>query len=233
MLLHGDKPGLIGGTTKKMRQKDLLQKKIRERQQIEKQERRKSILDAARKVFSEKGYLNAAVRDIALEASLSPGLIYHYYEGKDELYGAICEEAFHILLDCCGKGSSGEGTALDRLLAMARAYVRYYKEYPQYFDILSFRDLGFKKVNISASVLEGIERLSNGVLEGMQELVVECMREGSIRRTDDPRGVALCFWAAVEGLIFIDKRGYLETFQCDLDPLLNDMMTILLLGAKP
>lgn len=216
-----------------MQPKRPLQEKIAIRQEAEKQERRKCILDAARNVFSNKGYLNTTMRDIALEASLSPGLIYHYYGGKDELYGEICMEAFHILLEYCQRAESADDSALSRLLAMAKAYIRYYKDYPQYFDIISFRDLGFKKVSISAPILERIEMLSRQVLEEMHNLTLACIAEGSLRQTDDPWERTLCMWAAVEGLIFIDKRGYFETFELDLDRLLDSMLADLYLGLKP
>ena len=73
----------------------MLNQRVAERERHDGQERRRSILDAARKVFAEKGYLIASMREIARVAALSPGLIYHYWGGKDDLYGAICEEAFH------------------------------------------------------------------------------------------------------------------------------------------
>jgi hypothetical protein len=44
-------------------------------------------MNAAMMVFLKKGYLGTKIRDIALEAQLSPGLIYFYFRGKDEIYG--------------------------------------------------------------------------------------------------------------------------------------------------
>ena len=190
-------------------------------------------MDAARKVFAEKGYLSASMREIARVAALSPGLIYHYWGGKDDLYGAICEEAFHILLDYCRQDSQGEHAALERLFLCAKAYIRFYRECPQYFDIISFRDLGFKKVNISALVLQRIEKLSNEVLELYQRLVAECMDEGSIRRSEEPWKLGMAWWSSVEGLVFVDRRGYLETYGLDIDTVLDELLSTLVNGAKP
>jgi AcrR family transcriptional regulator len=210
-----------------------LAQRIAERKRHEGQERRRRILDASRKLFAEKGYLRASMRDIALEAALSPGLIYHYWGGKDDLYGVVCEEAFHLLLDYCRRAGQGEHAALERLFLCARAYVRFYRDYPQYFDIISFRDLGFKQVNISVPILQRIEKLSHEVLELYQGLVAECMEEGSIRRSEEPWRTGMALWASVEGLVFIDRRGYLETFSQDLDKVLDDLLSTLLNGAKP
>lgn len=216
-----------------MDKKHVLARRIAERRHEDALERRSRILAAARKVFSETGYRNATVRDIAIEAALSPGLIYHYYAGKDELYGLICEEAFHLLLDYTRQACGGEGTALDRLFAFAWAYVRYYRDNPQYFDIISFRDLGFRKVSLPGPILQRIEGLSFQTIEELRKLVLACMQEGSFRRSDDARQAAVCLWAALEGLIFIDKRGYVETFKLDLDRLVDELLTTLHKGLKP
>ena len=69
------------------------------RREEERQERKERILEAAKIVFFRGGYLGATVRDIALEAELSTGLIYHYFAGRDAVYGKVCEEAFGVLLD--------------------------------------------------------------------------------------------------------------------------------------
>jgi AcrR family transcriptional regulator len=53
------------------------------RQQAE--ERREQILDAALRVFAQKGYAGATMRDIAREVGITEGLIYHYFESKEHL----------------------------------------------------------------------------------------------------------------------------------------------------
>ncbi len=71
-----------------------LREAIERRQGIERKERRERILNAAREVFFRKGYIGATMRDIALEAEFSPGLIYHYFKNKDDIYASICEGPF-------------------------------------------------------------------------------------------------------------------------------------------
>jgi AcrR family transcriptional regulator len=60
------------------------------RQQAE--ERRKQILDAACRVFSEKGFAGASMRDIAREVGVTEGLLYHYFENKEQLIHATWKE---------------------------------------------------------------------------------------------------------------------------------------------
>ena len=49
------------------------------------QDRRVGILRAAAQVFRDRGYAAAGMRDIAVAADLSPGNLYHYFRGKDEI----------------------------------------------------------------------------------------------------------------------------------------------------
>src|SRR5690242_19414575 len=56
------------------------------------EDRREQIVDAAMRVFSQKGFTRATNKDIAREAGITPGLIYHYFENKEVLLKAVIEE---------------------------------------------------------------------------------------------------------------------------------------------
>jgi len=56
------------------------------------EDRRKQIIDAAMRVFSQKGFTRATNKDVAREAGITPGLIYYYFESKEALLKAILEE---------------------------------------------------------------------------------------------------------------------------------------------
>lgn len=56
------------------------------------EDRREQIIDAAMNIFAQKGFSRATNKDIAREAGITPGLIYHYFENKEALLKAIIEE---------------------------------------------------------------------------------------------------------------------------------------------
>jgi AcrR family transcriptional regulator len=56
------------------------------------EDRREQIMGAALRVFSQKGFERTTNKDIAQEAGITPGLIYHYFESKDDLLKAVIEE---------------------------------------------------------------------------------------------------------------------------------------------
>jgi AcrR family transcriptional regulator len=55
------------------------------------EDRREQIIDAAMHIFAQKGFARATNKDIAREAGITPGLIYHYFESKEALLKAIIE----------------------------------------------------------------------------------------------------------------------------------------------
>ena len=57
-------------------------------------ERQAAIFDAACRVIRDKGFHQARMADIAREAGISYGLVYHYFGSKAELFEALVEEWF-------------------------------------------------------------------------------------------------------------------------------------------
>lgn len=207
-----------------------LKQALARRQEADRQERRTRILDAARRVFLKKGYLGTSIRAIATEAELSPGLIYFYFAGKDEIYGRICEEAFHIAIDLLEKASAAEGTFGERLNALSRAYVDFYRGYPEYFDIISFKDMGFKKVGLTEELQGLLEGLSQKTISFLKAVVDEAVEKGEVPGTADSWTMTFGLWGMIEGALYIHKRGYLDPVGVSLEDLLAAQLGILRRG---
>lgn len=63
-----------------------------------KEDKRQRMVDAAYKVFANKGYNNASIKDIAKEADVTPGLIHYYFKNKEELLFSVqhyVQEGYH------------------------------------------------------------------------------------------------------------------------------------------
>ena len=73
--------------------------------------RRQQILDAARRFFVNKGFAETTMEDIAKAAGLSKGGIYHYFQGKKQVFEALVrqeyEESTAFLKDISEKGGMG------------------------------------------------------------------------------------------------------------------------------
>ena len=82
--------------------------------------RRTDILRAAARVFRRRGIAAAGMREIAEEAGLSPGNLYHYFSGKDEIL-LFCQE--RTLERMQAAVDAARGTAAERLRCVLRVHV--------------------------------------------------------------------------------------------------------------
>ena len=72
---------------------------VKERQEREREAVSRAILDAARDLFVAEGYRNVSIRKIAERIEYSPAAIYSYFPSKDDIFFALAEEGFRVLLD--------------------------------------------------------------------------------------------------------------------------------------
>lgn len=102
---------------------------------MDKNDRGKIIIDAALKVFSRKGYADTRMADIAKEANMSYGLIYHYFENKEKLFDAIVEEWWRGFYDTLELLKRTPMRAEDKLVEIIRYILNVYNEKPGQISI--------------------------------------------------------------------------------------------------
>ena len=104
----------------------------KERQQRERDRIRQAILAAARDLFVAEGYRNVSMRKIAERIEYSPAAIYSYFPSKDDIFFALAEEGFRILM--APDPRCAEQT--DPIEAIRAVFWRVYefsRSHPQYF----------------------------------------------------------------------------------------------------
>ena len=95
-----------------------------ERIRLRNEARRGEILRAAARVFRRLGLANAGMREIAEEAGLSPGNLYHYFSGKDQILLFCQERTLERLLDAVDRARRSDASAAARLREVLREHVR-------------------------------------------------------------------------------------------------------------
>ena len=82
-------------------------------------DKRRAILDAAIRVFARQGFHNARVSDVASEAGVAYGLVYHYFDSKDQMLNELFTERWSLLLDASEKVQEGGGSVRKKLGGVA------------------------------------------------------------------------------------------------------------------
>ena len=93
--------------------------------------RRTDILRAASRVFAKKGFAAAKINDIAHEAGLSHGLVYHYFRTKDDVFAAILESKIEHMRCAMKEDEAASGSAVERLRASLGRWLERTVEEPE------------------------------------------------------------------------------------------------------
>ncbi|MFA0832828.1 MAG: TetR/AcrR family transcriptional regulator [Methanobacterium formicicum] len=108
------------------------------RSELEKEKRRRDILNAAEKLFFSKGYENVSLKDISKEVKFSRSTIYLYFENKEELFFAIVLRGIRIRNEMIKKEVKKVKTGFKKLTAFRKAYYEFAKEYSDYLQAYNY-----------------------------------------------------------------------------------------------
>ncbi len=86
------------------------------------------ILESACRVFAEKGYHNASVRDVAAATGVSPAGLYYYFQSKEELLQIILENSLASLVDRIQRELSRVNDPAERLKTIVRTHLDQFKD---------------------------------------------------------------------------------------------------------
>ena len=99
-------------------------------------EKRRAILHAAVKVFAGKGYHGCRIADVAKEAGVAYGLVYHYFRDKEELLESVFAEQWTIFITALRAIVDGPGTAGDHLASICRFAIDVFRTAPDAVRVL-------------------------------------------------------------------------------------------------
>ena len=89
------------------------------------------IMEAARKVFQEKGYKEATMRDIASEANINMAMVHYYFRSKENLFFMILDDAFRLLVEkIVAVLINDELDIFEKIRTIVREYITFFTEKP-------------------------------------------------------------------------------------------------------
>jgi TetR/AcrR family transcriptional regulator, fatty acid metabolism regulator protein len=159
-------------------------------------EKRRLILDAAVRVFARQGFHACRVSDIADEAGVAYGLVYHYFRSKDEVLDTLFLERWSIMLDAIRETDARDIPARRKLDAIAAFVVESYRRDPDLMKVIvvevtraanSFGQTHIAKIN------EAYELIGT--------VVEKAQAAGEFRADITPRFAAMAFYGAIEQVL--------------------------------
>ena len=157
-------------------------------------DRRRQILAAAVKVFADKGFHASRVGDIAEEAGIAYGLVYHYFGSKEELLETIFRTTWTEMLARVREVEEARIPAAEAVRQVTALILRTWRRDPDLVRVL------VREVTRNQHVQREIEEISHA-MEALQRIVRGGQETGEFRSDLDPRLAAAVFYGALEEVL--------------------------------
>jgi TetR/AcrR family transcriptional regulator, fatty acid metabolism regulator protein len=159
-------------------------------------DKRRLILDAAVRVFARQGFHTCRVSDIADEAGVAYGLVYHYFQSKDEVLDTLFLERWDVMLDAIREVDRTEVPAREKLRAIASFIIESYRHDPDLMKVIIVEVT--RAANSFGAVHLGKITEAYGQISGIVE---QAQRSGEFRDTVSPEFAAMAFYGAIEQVL--------------------------------
>jgi TetR/AcrR family transcriptional regulator, fatty acid metabolism regulator protein len=160
-------------------------------------DKRRLILDAAIRVFARRGFHHCRVSDVADEAGVAYGLVYHYFDSKEEILNTLFLERWQIMLDAIAAIDAREELpAREKLHLIASFIIDSYRHEPELMKVIIV-EVTRSAHSFGRLHLEQIREAYAGIAR-----IVESGRaEGSFKSDIPSEFAAMCFYGAIEQLL--------------------------------
>jgi AcrR family transcriptional regulator len=159
-------------------------------------DKRRQILDAAIRVFARQGFHSTRVSDIADEAGVAYGLVYHYFKSKDEVLNELFSERWSLLLAAIEETDSSDATPRDKLAAVASFIVDSYRHDPELMKVIIV-EVTRAANSFGRTHLPEIRR----AYDSIAKIVADGQEAGAFRGDIDSTFVSMSFYGAIEQLL--------------------------------
>jgi AcrR family transcriptional regulator len=168
-------------------------------------DKRRVILDAAVRVFARQGFHTCRVSDIADEAGVAYGLVYHYFQSKDEVLDTLFLERWDVLLEAIREVDASDAPARAKLRAIAGFIIDSYRHDPDLMKVIivevtraanSFGAAHLGKITEAYAQIRGI--------------VEQAQRDGEFSDAVTAEFAAMAFYGAIEQVLTGWIFGLLE-----------------------
>jgi TetR/AcrR family fatty acid metabolism transcriptional regulator len=159
-----------------------------------KQDKRRVLLDAAVRVFARKGYHECRVGDIAEEAGVAHGLLYHYFSSKEELLETIFRDTWSLMLATIASVQEPGESARESLRKVAAIVLRTWRDDPDLIRVM------VREVTRSPHLQQEIEEIDQAFAT-LRGIIDRGQETGEFRRDVDPEFASIVFYGALDEVL--------------------------------
>jgi TetR/AcrR family fatty acid metabolism transcriptional regulator len=159
-------------------------------------DKRRTILDAGVRVFARQGFHTCRVAEIADEAGVAYGLVYHYFHSKEEILDTLFLERWDVMLAAIAEADASERTAREKLYAIAAFIIDSYRHDPDLMKVIIVEVT--RAANTFGRTHLAKIREAYGQIAG---IVARAQAGGSFRKEITPEFAALAFYGCIEQVL--------------------------------
>jgi len=157
-------------------------------------EKRRLILRAAITVFARSGYHTSRVSDVAKEAGVAYGLVYHYFGSKEDLLEQIFRRTWSRMLEAVEEVERTDVSARDQLAGVARIVLGAWQVDPDLVRVL------VREVARSPQLGREVDEIAHA-FAALERIVVRGQERGELRPGLDPKLAAWVLYGALEEIL--------------------------------
>jgi len=157
-------------------------------------DRRRELLDAAANVFARKGFHASRVGDIAEEAGVAHGLLYHYFRSKEDVLETIFRDTWGALVVETLRIEAADGPLREQLRRFARFYLGSWLITPDAIRVL------VREIARSPQVGERVDEI-RAVFLGLARMIESAQKRGDVRGDCDPVLAAWVVYGSLEEIL--------------------------------
>jgi AcrR family transcriptional regulator len=188
--------------------------------------KRRLLLDAAVRVFARKGYHAARIGDIAEEAGVAYGLLYHYFSSKEEVLRSVFRETWRALIQTIRSVEDGDDPPREQLRKVAEILLRSWRREPELVRVLV---LEVTRSSLLAGEMDEVV----ASFAAIQAIVERGQADGSIRTDLDARLASYVFYGAIDELLTGWVLGRLPDSEDDVANAERTVVEIVTGGLAP
>jgi TetR/AcrR family transcriptional regulator, fatty acid metabolism regulator protein len=189
------------------------------------EDKRRQLLEAAVRVFARKGFHASRVGDIAEEAGVAHGLLYHYFDSKDQVLEAVFHENWSVLVARVKAVEETDEPAADQLRHIMAIVLRTWLHLPDVVRVV-VREFGR-----SPEVAARLGELAQPI-QAIERVIVRGIERGEFRSDVDPRFAATVVYGSVDELLTAWVLGRLPSGEDEVAAAERTLLAISLAGLQ-